>query len=39
MDDAFVARLQKTHATWVDSGLLSGAIDFNKYVYRDLQAV
>jgi len=37
MDDAFVARLNKTYATWVDSGLLSGSIDFNKYVYRDLQ--
>lgn len=36
LDDAFAARLQKTYATWVDSGLLSGAIDFNNYVYRSL---
>jgi sulfonate transport system substrate-binding protein len=36
LDGQFVARLQQTHATWVEAGLLSGTIDFNKHVYREL---
>ncbi len=36
VDDAFVARLQRTHAVWVDAGVLKGSIDFNQYAYRDL---
>ncbi len=37
IDDAFVARLRKTFDTWTSVGVLSGDIDFNKYVYRDLK--
>lgn len=36
VDDAFVARLQRTHAAWLETGVLRGPIDFNQYVYRDL---
>lgn len=36
VDDTFVARLQRTHAVWLDTGVLRGPIDFNRYVYRDL---
>lgn len=36
VDDTFVARLQRTHAVWLDTGVLRGPIDFNQYVYRDL---
>jgi len=39
IDDAFVARLQRTHAVWLDAGVLKGAIDFNPYAYRNLPAV
>ncbi|MFT4192725.1 MAG: ABC transporter substrate-binding protein [Comamonas sp.] len=36
VDDALVARLRKTYAVWLDTGVLSGAIDFDQYVVRDL---
>jgi sulfonate transport system substrate-binding protein len=36
LDNRFVERLQQTHGTWVEAGLLSGSIDFNKHVYREL---
>lgn len=36
IDDRFVARLKQTFDTWVSVGVLSGTIDFNDYVYRDL---
>lgn len=36
LDDTFVARLQRTHAVWVEAGVLKGSVDFNQYVYRDL---
>jgi sulfonate transport system substrate-binding protein len=35
VDDALVARLKKTHGVWLDSGVLSGAIDFGNHVLRD----
>ncbi len=35
VDDALVARLQKTHQVWLDTGVLSGAIDFAGHVLRD----
>lgn len=34
-DDALVARLKKTHAVWVETGVLSAPIDFTGYVLRD----
>jgi len=37
IDDAFVARLRKTFDVWTSVGVLSGDIDFNQHVYRDLQ--
>ena len=36
IDDTFVARLQRTHAVWVEAGVLKGSIDFNPYALRDL---
>ncbi|MBF9266363.1 ABC transporter substrate-binding protein, partial [Paracidovorax cattleyae] len=36
LDSTFVARLQRTHAVWVEAGVLKGGIDFDQYVYRDL---
>jgi hypothetical protein len=36
MDDRFVARLQQTFDTWRSVGVLSGEIDFNRHVFRDL---
>lgn len=36
LDDTFVARLQRTHAVWVEAGVLKGAVDFRSCVYRDL---
>lgn len=38
IDDAFVARLKRTHQVWVDNGLLSGSIDFQQHVLRDARA-
>ena len=39
VDDAFINRLQRTHAVWVEAGLLRGSIDFNQYVDRSLAPV
>ncbi len=36
IDDAFVGRLNKTFDVWKSVGLLSGDIDFNRHVYREL---
>lgn len=36
VDDALVARLEKTFDVWVEAGVLGGSIDFNDYVYRSL---
>jgi len=36
MDDRFVARLRETFDTWRSVGVLSGDIDFNRYVFRDI---
>jgi len=38
VDDAFVSRLQRTHAVWLETGVLRGPIDFNQYVLRDINA-
>ena len=38
LDDALVAKLKKTHAVWLENGLLTGAIDFNAHVLRDNRA-
>ena len=35
VDDALVARLKKTYQVWLDTGVLSGAIDFSERVLRD----
>jgi hypothetical protein len=37
-DEALVARLAKTHAVWLDNGVLSGAIDFATKVLLDGRA-
>jgi sulfonate transport system substrate-binding protein len=34
IDDSLVARLKKTYQVWLDTGVLSGAIDFNQHVLR-----
>jgi sulfonate transport system substrate-binding protein len=36
LDDRFVARLRQTFDTWKSAGIMSGEIDFNRHVYRDL---
>jgi sulfonate transport system substrate-binding protein len=36
-DDRFVARLRETFETWRSVGILSGTVDFNDYVFRDLK--
>jgi len=36
VDDRVVAGLKKTFDTWTAAGLLTGEIDFNRYVFRDL---
>ncbi|MBE9604735.1 ABC transporter substrate-binding protein [Acetobacteraceae bacterium H6797] len=36
IDDRFVARLRETYDTWRAVGILSGEIDWARYVYRDL---
>lgn len=37
-DDALVARLAKTHAVWLETGVLTVPIDFSGYVLRDSRA-
>jgi len=37
-DDSLVARLKKTHNVWLETGVLTGAIDFNPFVLRDSKA-
>jgi sulfonate transport system substrate-binding protein len=34
VDEALAARLRKTHQVWLDTGVLSGAVDFNKHLLR-----
>lgn len=36
IDDEFIAGLQQVHDTWVEAGVLSGALNLGDYVYRDL---
>ncbi|UFN47706.1 hypothetical protein LPC08_17025 [Roseomonas sp. OT10] len=36
VDDAFVARLEQTFATWKRAGVLDGALDLGARVHRGL---